>query len=88
VCVAAEEVLEPDPGSRRRLRRGPRQDEAITLMLDRATAATQPISMSHNDFQTLVDRISVPYQAAIERRQHQQRGGDRRPGTRRGVFHQ
>jgi hypothetical protein len=30
----------------------------------------------------------VPYQAALERRRQLQRGGDRRPGTRGGVFRQ
>jgi hypothetical protein len=30
----------------------------------------------------------VPYAAAIEQRRHRQRGGNRRPGTRGGVFRQ
>ena len=30
----------------------------------------------------------MPYAAAIEQRRHRQRGGNRRPGTRGGVFRQ
>ncbi|MFI2478818.1 hypothetical protein [Nocardia xishanensis] len=44
--------------------------------------------MPREDFQALVDRISVSYHAAIQRRRHHQRGGDRRPGTRGGMFRQ
>ncbi|MBC2907015.1 hypothetical protein [Streptomyces cupreus] len=44
--------------------------------------------MPRPDFQALIDRITVPYQATIEQRRHRKRGGDRRPGTRGGVFRQ
>ncbi|MBO0875943.1 MAG: ISAzo13 family transposase [Pseudonocardia sp.] len=44
--------------------------------------------MPRDDFQALVDRIAIPYHAAIERRRHHHRGGDRLPGTRGGVFRQ
>lgn len=36
----------------------------------------------------LLEELIVPYAAAIERRRHRQRGGNRRPGTRGGVFRQ
>ncbi|MGW3817843.1 ISAzo13 family transposase, partial [Streptomyces sp. NPDC005046] len=41
-----------------------------------------------SDFQALIDRIAVPYQATLEERRHRQRGGDRRAGTRGGLFRQ
>ena len=44
--------------------------------------------MSRPDFQALIDRITMPYQAALEQRRHRKRGGDRRPGTRGGIFRQ
>jgi hypothetical protein len=44
--------------------------------------------MPRPDFQALIDRITVPYQAALEERRHRQRGGDRRPGARGGLFRQ
>ncbi len=53
-------------------------------------ALTHPdlTGMPRDDFQALADRITIPYRAAIERRRHHQRGGDRQPGTRGGVFRQ
>jgi hypothetical protein len=44
--------------------------------------------MSRHDLQRLTKRLALPHSAAIERRRHLQRGGDRTPGTRRGVFKQ
>ena len=44
--------------------------------------------MSRQDLQRLTERLALPHAAAIERRRHRQRGGDRTPGTRRGVFKQ
>ncbi|MFD5088822.1 hypothetical protein ACFWOG_40240, partial [Kitasatospora sp. NPDC058406] len=37
---------------------------------------------------TALEERIVPYAAAIEQRRHRQRGGDRRPGSRGGVFRQ
>ena len=44
--------------------------------------------MPRQDLRALIGRVTVPYQAAVERRRHHQRGGDRLPGTRGGVFRQ
>lgn len=44
--------------------------------------------MSRKALHTLLEELIVPYAAAIEQRRHLQRGGDRRPGTRGGVFRQ
>ena len=44
--------------------------------------------MTHADFQAMTDRIALSYAAAVEQRRHRQRGGDRLPGTRGGVFRQ
>ncbi|TDE17823.1 hypothetical protein E1289_35895 [Actinomadura sp. 6K520] len=44
--------------------------------------------MSHHDLQQLIERLALPHAAVIEKRRHHQRGGDRTPGTRRGVFKQ
>lgn len=44
--------------------------------------------MSREALHTLLEELIVPYAAAIEQRRHRQRGGDRRPGTRGGVFRQ
>jgi Rhodopirellula transposase DDE domain len=44
--------------------------------------------MSRTDLQAMTDRIALAYAAAIEQRRHRQRGGDRLPGTRGGVFRQ
>ncbi|TDC77017.1 transposase family protein [Actinomadura sp. 7K507] len=44
--------------------------------------------MTRQDLDTLIDRLTIPHAATIERRRHRQRGGDRLPGTRRGVFPQ
>jgi DNA-binding transcriptional regulator YdaS (Cro superfamily) len=53
-------------------------------------ALTDPAltGMSRDDLHTLLEELIVPYAAAVEARRHRQRGGDRRPGTRGGVFRQ
>ena len=51
-------------------------------------ALTDPVltGMSRQALHALLEELIVPYAAAIEQRRHRQRGGDRRPGTRAGVF--
>jgi hypothetical protein len=44
--------------------------------------------MSREALHALLEELIVPYAAAIEERRHRQRGGDRRLGTRAGVFRQ
>ncbi|GAB3976685.1 hypothetical protein GCM10029978_066730 [Actinoallomurus acanthiterrae] len=44
--------------------------------------------MSRQELHGLIERLTIPYEAVIERRRHKQRGGDRLPGTRGGVFRQ
>jgi hypothetical protein len=44
--------------------------------------------MSRDRLHTLLEQLIVPYAAAVEQRRHRHRGGDRRPGTRGGVFRQ
>jgi DNA-binding transcriptional regulator YdaS (Cro superfamily) len=44
--------------------------------------------MSRDDLHALLEALIVPYAAAIEARRHRQRGGQRRTGTRGGVFRQ
>lgn len=44
--------------------------------------------MSREALHALLEALIVPYAAAIEQRRHRQRGADRRPGTRGGVFRQ
>jgi Rhodopirellula transposase DDE domain len=53
-------------------------------------ALTHPrlTGMSRDALGTLLEKMIVPYAAAIEQRRHRQRGGNRRPGTRGGVFRQ
>jgi DNA-binding transcriptional regulator YdaS (Cro superfamily) len=53
-------------------------------------ALTHPAltGMSHDDLHALLEELIVPYAAAIEARRHRQRAGERRPGTRGGVFRQ
>ncbi|MFF7977421.1 hypothetical protein [Streptomyces sp. NPDC007905] len=66
------------------------EDGATTSRMELSQTLSHPAltGMSRPDFQALIDRITVPYQAALEQRRHRQRGGDRRPGTRGGVFRQ
>ncbi|WP_328828904.1 ISAzo13 family transposase [Streptomyces sp. NBC_00252] len=66
------------------------QDGATTSRMDLSQTLSHPAltGMSRPDFQALIGRITVPYQAALEQRRHRKRGGDRRPGTRDGVFRQ
>jgi DNA-binding transcriptional regulator YdaS (Cro superfamily) len=53
-------------------------------------ALTHPTltGMSRDTLHHLLEDLIVPYAAAIEQRRHRHRGGDRRPGTRGGVFRQ
>jgi transposase len=44
--------------------------------------------MNRAELSALVQRLSVPQTARIERLRHQRRGGQRLPGTRGGVFRQ
>lgn len=63
---------------------------AATSRMDLSQTLTHPTltGMPRPHFQALIDRITVPYQAVLEQRRHRQRGGDRRPGTRGGIFRQ
>ncbi|MFD8778601.1 hypothetical protein [Streptomyces sp. NPDC059916] len=63
---------------------------ATTSRMDLSQALSHPAltGMPRSDFQALIDRTTVPYQATIEQRRHRKRGGDRRPGTWGGVFRQ
>jgi transposase/DNA-binding transcriptional regulator YdaS (Cro superfamily) len=63
---------------------------AATSRMELSQALSHPAltGMPRPDFQALIDRITVPYQAALEERRHRQRGGDRRPGARGGLFRQ
>ncbi|WP_043637573.1 ISAzo13 family transposase, partial [Nonomuraea candida] len=53
-------------------------------------ALTDPhlTGMSRKTLDTMLEKLIVPYAAAIEQRRHRQRGGNRRPGSRGGVFRQ
>ncbi|WP_327365835.1 hypothetical protein [Streptomyces sp. NBC_01217] len=42
--------------------------------------------MSREELAALIERLSLRQAAAAERRKHRQRGGDRRPGARGGIF--
>jgi len=44
--------------------------------------------MSRPKLHQMIERLSVPQAAQIERRRHQRRGGARLPGARGGVFRQ
>ncbi|MEV7189730.1 ISAzo13 family transposase [Kitasatospora sp. NPDC093102] len=44
--------------------------------------------MTREALHGLLEELIVPYAAAIEKRRYRHRGGDRRPGTRGGVFRQ
>lgn len=63
---------------------------ATTSRMELSQALSHPAltGMPRSDFQALIDRIAVPYQATLEERRHRQRGGDRRAGTRGGLFRQ
>jgi transposase/DNA-binding transcriptional regulator YdaS (Cro superfamily) len=58
------------------------------MQISQALAHPELTGMPREDLRTLVERITIPYLAAIERRRYQHRGGDRIPGTRGGVFRQ
>ncbi len=53
-----------------------------------ALTAPDLTGMSRQSLHDLLEELIVPYAAAIEKRRHQHRGGDRRPSTRGGVFRQ
>jgi hypothetical protein len=53
-----------------------------------ALTAPHLTGMSRDALDTLLEKLIVPYAAAIEQRRHRQRGRNRRPGTRGGVFRQ
>jgi hypothetical protein len=53
-----------------------------------ALTAPHLTGMSRDALDTLLEKLITPYAAAIEQRRHRQRGGNRRPGTRGGVFRQ
>jgi hypothetical protein len=61
-----------------------------TLPIPTRRELTDPTltGMSRDALDTLLEELIVPYAAAVEQRRHHQRGGDRRPGTRGGVFRQ
>jgi transposase len=44
--------------------------------------------MPRADLDRLIERLSIRQAALVERRRHQRRGGNRLPGTRRGIFQQ
>jgi hypothetical protein len=63
---------------------------AVTSQMQISQTLSHPglTGMPRDEFQALIERIAVPYYATVERRRHRQRGGDRLPGSRRGVFRQ
>ncbi|WP_045563584.1 ISAzo13 family transposase, partial [Streptomyces sp. FxanaA7] len=63
---------------------------ATTSRMELSQALSHPAltGMPRPDLQALIDRITLLYQAALEERRHRQRGGDRQPGTRGGLFRQ
>ncbi|WUA11960.1 ISAzo13 family transposase [Nocardia sp. NBC_01377] len=66
------------------------ENDTATTRMDNATALAHPelTGTSREEFQALLDRISLSYHAAIQQRRHHQRGGQPRPGSRGGVFRQ
>lgn len=70
--------------------RGWLENDTAAAQLEASWILSHPdlTGMSREDLQALIDRISTPYHAAIQRRRHHQRGGERRPGTRGGLFRQ
>ncbi|MDH6145750.1 DNA-binding transcriptional regulator YdaS (Cro superfamily), partial [Kitasatospora sp. GP30] len=64
-------------------------DQHLAVALTRHALTSPALTgLSRQALQTLLEELIVPYAAAIEKRRHRQRGGDRRPGTRGGVFRQ
>ncbi|WP_369394728.1 ISAzo13 family transposase [Streptomyces sp. CG1] len=61
---------------------------AVTTPTRHALTDPTLTGMSREALHTLLEELIVPYAAAIEQRRHRQRGGNRRPGTRGGVFRQ
>ncbi|MEU9891550.1 ISAzo13 family transposase [Sphaerisporangium sp. NPDC051011] len=63
---------------------------AVTPRMQISQALSDPelTGMPRDHFHAMVERTAVSYHAAIERRRHHQRGGERLPGSRRGVFRQ
>ncbi|MER6530514.1 hypothetical protein [Streptomyces sp. NPDC001508] len=63
-------------------------EHAPTALTRQALTDPTLTGMSHEALHALLEALIVPYAAAIEERRHRQRGGNRRPGTRGGVFRQ
>lgn len=65
-------------------------DVPATMTSPQQQALTDPhlTGLEREALHQLLEELIVPYAAAIERRRHRQRGGNRRPGTRGGVFRQ
>ncbi|MFC7388456.1 ISAzo13 family transposase [Sphaerisporangium rhizosphaerae] len=63
---------------------------AVTTQMHISQVLSHPevTGMPRDTFQAMIKRITVSYHATIERRRHQQRGGERLAGSRRGVFRQ
>lgn len=68
------------------LEHGPKPDlrEPATALLTHPALT----GSSRADYHALQARIAVPYAAIVEQRRYQRRGGDKRLGTRGGVFRQ
>ena len=51
---------------------------------------TDPVltGLGRQQLRDLIEQVAIPQAAVIERRRYNQRGGDRQPGTRRGLFNQ
>jgi hypothetical protein len=60
----------------------PMEPSRYALTAPALTGMTQPA------LHALLEELVVPYAAAIEKRRYRHRGGERRPGTRGGVFRQ
>ncbi|MEV6156469.1 ISAzo13 family transposase [Nonomuraea sp. NPDC052129] len=63
---------------------------AVTSQMHLCQTLSHPelTGMPRDAFHVMIERIAVSYHAQIEQRRHHQRGGDRLPGSRRGVFQQ
>jgi DNA-binding transcriptional regulator YdaS (Cro superfamily) len=63
-------------------------EQATAILTHQALTDPTLTGMSREALHALLEELIVPYAAAIEQRRHRQRGGDRHPGTRGGVFRQ